>query len=69
MSYELDMRKEHGYLHIRATGTREFEAVVEMATRILNAYIEHGNDSVLVDVRELEGRLSTIGAYEVPTIS
>ena len=67
MSYNLDIREEQDYLHVRATGTRTFEAVAEMATQILNACIEHGTDSVLVDVRELEGRLSTIGAYEMPT--
>ena len=67
MSYELDMREEQSYLHVRARGTRTFEAVAEMAIQILNACIEHGTESVIVDVRELKGRLSTIEAYEVPT--
>jgi len=67
MSHNLDIREEQGYLHVRATGTRTLETVAEMAVEILKACIDRKIASVLVDVSDLEGRLSTIEAYEIPT--
>jgi hypothetical protein len=38
-----------------------------MAKEILEACLKNKTSRVLVDVRGLEGRLSTVDAYEIPT--
>ncbi len=40
-------------------GSRDFETVVALAKQVKNSCIEHGTSKVLVDVRDLQGRLLT----------
>lgn len=65
MAHEMSMRVERGVLLVRVTGTRTREAVSAMAPEILEACIEHECNKVLIDVRDLKGRLSTFDSYSV----
>ena len=67
MSCEMDMDKEHDFLHVRVRGVRTGETVSAMARDILDACVENRCTKVLVDVRALKGWLSTIEAYDVPS--
>ena len=67
MSYEIDMDKEYDFLHVRVRGVRTRENVSAMARDILDACLEHRCTKVLIDVRALEGWLSTLEAYDVPS--
>lgn len=68
MSYELSIEKKPDFLHVHVTGIRTREAVAAMAKDIIDACVQHQTSKVLVDVRELTGRLSTLNAYEVPSV-
>lgn len=65
MSYDLTIEKKDDILWVTATGTRSMETVLGMSKDILTACVEKKVKKVLVDVRELEGRLSTIEGYEI----
>ncbi len=65
MDYELEIRKADAYLHVCVTGQRTRQTVAAMAKEILTACVDHEADKVLVDVRELEGRLSVFDARSI----
>jgi hypothetical protein len=67
MSYDLTIEKKDDILWVIATGTRSIETILAMSKDILAACVEKKVTKVLIDVRELEGRLSTTGAYEIPS--
>jgi hypothetical protein len=66
VSYQLSTEVEGDILLVHATGMRTRQTVSAMALEILEACLEKMTPKVLVDVRRLEGRLSTVDAYEVP---
>ena len=66
MSYYLDVEKKDEVLWVKATGTRSFENVLAISKDIMAACTEHEVKRVLLDVRPLKGRLSTMEAYEIP---
>lgn len=66
MSYYLDVEKKDGVLWVKATGTRSFENVLAISKDIMAACTEHEVKKVLLDVRALKGRLSTMESYEIP---
>jgi len=66
MSYELTIEKKANVLWVTATGTRSLETVLAMSRDIVAACVENEISKVLVDVRALKGRLSTMEAYEIP---
>lgn len=66
MDYELEIRKAEAYLHVCVTGKRTRQTVAAAAKEILTACMDHEVDKVLVDVRELEGRLSIFDARSIP---
>ncbi len=66
MSYALTIEKKDDVLWVTATGTRSLETVLAMSKDILAACVEKRVKKVLTDVRGLEGRLSTLDAYEIP---
>ena len=65
MSYELTIKKKEEILWVKATGTRSLETVLAMSNDILTACVEHNTKKILVDVRQLEGRLRSIDSYEL----
>lgn len=65
MSYKLRKRKKGDILYVEATGIRTVQAVSAMAREIVEVCLTKQTSKVLVDVRQLDGRLSTLGAYEV----
>jgi len=61
----LTIKKKGDILCFKATGSRSLETVVAMSNDILTACVEHNTKKILVDVRQLEGRLSSIDSYEI----
>ena len=60
MAYKLTARVQNDVLIADATGDRNLETVVTIAQELKNLCEKHGVAKVLVDVRKLEGRLSTL---------
>jgi hypothetical protein len=66
MSYELTRKKVGDVLHVKATGAQTMETVMAMSKDIMEACARHKTPKALVDVRAMEGKLSTMDAYELP---
>jgi len=66
MVCDVEMTREPKYLHFRAKGMRSRESILALSKQIMDACIEHDARQVLVDVRELEGFLPVLDAYEIP---
>jgi hypothetical protein len=66
VSYNLKTEKKNDVLWVTATGPRSLETILAMSKDILAACEEEKVTKVLIDVRELEGRLSTMEAYAIP---
>jgi hypothetical protein len=66
MTYELQIRIEEHYLYVCASGARTRSNVSSMAEAILDACSQNHVKRVLVDVRELTGRLSVFESYSIP---
>jgi len=66
MSYNLTIEKKEDVLWVTSTGNRSLQTVLAMSKDILAACVEKKVKKVLIDVRALEGRLSTVDAYEIP---
>jgi hypothetical protein len=67
MSYEVTINKEENFLHVQAAGERTLDNILAITHEIMAAYARHGIPKVLVDVREIEGALSTMEGFELPT--
>lgn len=65
MSYNVDMRCEPGYLYVLASGIRSSENVVSMVRDYVKANEEYGYDKLLLDVRSMQGQLSTFESYDL----
>jgi hypothetical protein len=57
MSYQLEIKKEETYLHVRATGSRTRHTLAAMAEEVLEACRKYQIYAVLADIRELEGEM------------
>lgn len=68
MSYKLSFQKEAGYLRVNVIGERTRESVTAIAWDVLRACTEEGNSRVLVDVRQMTGRLNRVDAYDVTVL-
>ena len=66
MSYSIKIKNQPDFLYVEAEGNRSLEVIMELARDILKASNKYKNPRVLIDVRELEGRLKVIDAYEIP---
>ena len=62
MVYKLTTRIQEDVLFANATGVRDLENVVAIAQELKGLCEQQGVAKVLVDVRGLEGRLSTLDA-------
>ena len=67
MSYNLEIENNGHYLFISIAGTRDRETIVDLIKGVIEASKKHSVDKVLVDVRDLEGRLSIIDSYSIAT--
>lgn len=67
MTYELQVEDRNEYLYARPIGIRTRETVSAIATEMLGACIENGNTRVMIDVRQLEGRLRTMDSFSIVT--
>jgi hypothetical protein len=65
MAYSLELNVEGNILCVRASGIRTLEVVSAIIVDIFTACTEQGCTQALVDVRDLEGRLTTSDAYEL----
>ena len=65
MSYQITMKKKGDILHALIKDTRTRQTVLAAAEEILQACTEKKCPKLLVDVREMEGRLSIIDAYQL----
>jgi len=59
-------RKKDDILFIEARGKRSLQAVLDITEHAFNACKEHGIKKAIVDIQKLEGKLSTLDAYEIP---
>ena len=66
MSYDLKMTCKSGFLHAEVTGIRSVDTIVDAARRIIEECSTAMTSKVLVDVRQLQGRLDTLEAYQIP---
>lgn len=67
MSHNLTMEEKDDVLWVTATGTRSLKTVLATSKDILTACAEKKVKKVLLDVRALEGRLSIVEKYEIPS--
>jgi hypothetical protein len=66
MSYKLKMKKVGDVLHVKAAGARTMETVMAMSKDIMEACARRSTPKALIDVRAMEGHLSTLDAYDIP---
>jgi hypothetical protein len=66
MSYTLTIVKKDDVLWATATGTRSLERVMGITRDIFAACAEKNVRKALLDVRGLEGHLTTTAAYDIP---
>ena len=66
MDYNLTIEKKDDILWVMATGTRSTETILAMSKDVMVACAKKGVKKVLIDVCELEGRLSTMNAHKIP---
>jgi len=67
MSYELTLDPKDDFLWVMASGTRSINTVLAIINEIIPACREHNLSIVLIDVRGLDGRLSTINTFTLAT--
>ncbi len=67
MSYELTTRLQNDVLIARVTGSRSSKTVIATAEALISLCNKHQVNKVLVDVRGLEGRLSTADIFFLVT--
>ncbi len=65
--YALAIEVGDDYLSVRASGVRTGATVAAVAMEIFDAAVDHRVSKVLIDVRELEGRLGILDSYVVVT--
>lgn len=65
MTYKLAFAQRDDVLCVTAEGMRSLEAVIDIAKDVMAALIERRVTKVLIDVRALAGRLSTLDSYDL----
>ena len=66
MNVELEIQLHEQYLYARATGQRTTGNIASVARQVVAACVKHALNAALVDVRELEGRISIFDAFMIP---
>ncbi len=67
MAYDLRFEVRGDVLWVTATGIRSFQTVLAMMQDISAASVEKKCEKVLIDVLALEGRLTTLDAFKIPS--
>ncbi len=67
MAYEIEFTRLDDILQVTATGTRSIDAVLSIVEDIFTACTEQKINIVLIDVRGLDGRLSTLNTFKLAT--
>ena len=67
MAYELDIKREENYLHVRASGTRTRDAIAAIARETLEACKQHQVNEILVDIRDLTGPMGIFDSLLIVT--
>ncbi len=66
-TYQISLKIEEEYMMASASGARTREVVASLVAEIAQAAIEHQKEKVLIDVRDLEGRLGVFDSYYLVT--
>ena len=64
--YDVTFTVNNDILSADTKGRRTLDVVLSIAQETIAACKDHNTQKVLIDVRKLEGRLSTIDAYNIP---
>ncbi len=67
MSYNLEIEKKGHFLFVSAFGIRTHETLIAIAEKVVGACIKHSVVETLVDISNLEGRLSISDSYLIAT--
>jgi len=67
MLYKLEVDLKEDILWVNVSGTRSIETVLAIINEIFSACTEQNIYVILVDVRKLEGRLTTINTFNLAT--
>jgi hypothetical protein len=65
--YKLSIKSRGDYLHVHASGVRTHATVTAITMQVFEAALDRGFPKVLVDVRQLEGRLGVLDSYLIVT--
>ena len=66
LPHGLSVKEESGILHIHVTGDRTLDVAFTVVSDMAAACIEHQCKKVLVDTRDMTGRLETMEQYDFP---
>ena len=69
MSYNLEIEKRGHFLFVTAQGIRTHETLISIAEEVVGACIKHSVREAVVDISNLEGRLSIGDSYLIATKS
>jgi hypothetical protein len=67
MAYDLEIKKEESYLHVRAAGSRTRATISAIGQDILEACRKHDIYEVLVDIRDLTGEMGIFDSMLIVT--
>jgi len=67
MQYQLNMKKEPGYLYVQVTGIRTPETVMAMGKEVIAECDARKYSRALVNVQGMKGGLKTFDAYKLGT--
>lgn len=67
MSFTLDIQKEDDYIHVTASGERNFENIKQIVAEIVKAGLKHKQNRAIIDISKLKGRLEMVESYDLAT--
>jgi len=67
MSYQITTSKREGYLLAELSGERTPSVVSAAAQELMDVCLKHGHEKLLVDVRQLRGRLGMLDVHQLVT--
>lgn len=65
MQYTLDIEERNEYLQFSARGKRSLESILSITKDVLAACERHKLKNALIDVRKMEGELTTMESYKL----
>ena len=67
MSYQLNSEIRTDYLYVEVSGPRTYDNVIAISKEIIKLSISHEASAVLLNISELEGRLSIMDSWSLVT--